>query len=191
MTKQFGFNMTRKHIKVEPARWYYWADKLGLLVWQDMPCGWGSGKGADGAKDGVPQSPEAARQFELELRTMVDQHANSPAVILWVVFNESWGQYDTPRLTRMVKDLDPTRLVTGGSGWFRAPCGDAIDVHHYLMRYVEIPLSAAAAACLQAGKNTIAIHAEKPVAEKPDNQFIDVGLGDETITWQSAELPRR
>ena len=131
MTKRFGFNMTRKHIKVEPARWYYWIDKLGLLVWQDMPSDFAAGEDARGDRDGVPQSKEAADQFELELRTMVQQHFNSPSIMLWVVFNESWGQHDTPRLTKRVKDMDPTRLVTGGSGWFRAACGDVIDVHHY------------------------------------------------------------
>ena len=131
MTKKFGFNMTRKHIKVEPARWYYWTDKLGLLVWQDMPSNFAAGKGADADKDGVPQSNEAAGQHEIELKSMVEQHINNPSIMLWVVFNESWGQYDTPRVTQMVKELDPTRLVTGGSGWFRAPCGDVIDVHQY------------------------------------------------------------
>jgi len=130
MTKKFGFNMTRKHIKVEPARWYYWTDKLGLLVWQDMPSGI-AGKDAKGGNDGVAKSKELADQHEFEMRTMVEQHFNSPSIVWWVVFNESWGQYDTPRLTKMVKDMDPTRLATGGSGWFDAGCGDAIDRHHY------------------------------------------------------------
>jgi hypothetical protein len=130
MTKKLGFNMTRKHIKVEPARWYYWTDKLGLLVWQDMPSGV-AGKDAKGGNDGVPKSKELSDQHELELKTMVEQHFNSPSIVWWVVFNESWGQYDTPRLTKMVKELDPTRLVTGASGWFTAEGGDAIDKHHY------------------------------------------------------------
>lgn len=130
MTKKFGFNMTRKHIKVEPARWYYWTDKLGLLVWQDMPNGV-AGKDARAVNDGVPKSKELSDQHELELTTMVAQHFNSPSIVWWVVFNESWGQYDTPRLTKMVKELDPTRLVTGASGWFDAGCGDVIDRHRY------------------------------------------------------------
>jgi len=131
MTKKFGFNMTRKHIKVEPARWYYWTDKLGLLVWQDMPSNFAAGKGATSNNDGVPKSQENADQHERELRAMVEQHFNSPSIMLWVVFNEAWGQYDTPRVTQIVKDMDPTRLVTGGSGWFRSPCGDVIDIHKY------------------------------------------------------------
>ena len=131
MTKKYGFNSTRKHVKIEPARWFYWTDKLGLLVWQDMPNG-GAGTGAKGNNDGVPKSKEQADQFEKELRLMVDQHSNYPSVIMWVIFNESWGQYDTPRLTKMVKDMDPTRLVCGGSGWYIPPaCGDVFDRHVY------------------------------------------------------------
>ena len=131
MTKKFGFNSTRKHVKVEPARWYYWADKLGLLVWQDMPSG-SAGKDARGFQDGVPRSGGAAEQFEHELRAMVEQHHNHPSVVMWVIFNESWGQYDTPRLTEMVRKQDPSRLIVSGSGWFLPPdCGDVIDKHAY------------------------------------------------------------
>jgi hypothetical protein len=131
MTKKFGFNMTRKHIKIEPARWYYWADKLGLLVWQDMPSG-GAGSGAKKfEQDGTPVSPEAAAQFELELKTMIEQHFNAPSIVWWVIFNEAWGQYDTPRLTKMTKDMDPTRIVCSSSGWYDASCGDVIDLHRY------------------------------------------------------------
>ena len=130
MTKKFGFNMTRKHIKVEPARWYYWTDKLGLLVWQDMPSG-GAGKGANRQKDGTSISAEDATQFELELQQMVEQHINAPSIVWWIVFNEAWGQYDTPRLTKRVKDLDPSRMVCNASGWHDAPSGDVIDEHRY------------------------------------------------------------
>ncbi len=134
MTKKFGFNMTRKHIKVEPARWYYWTDKLGLLVWQDMPSGGAGGGARKGLRDGKPGSPEGAAQFELELKRMIEQHFNSPSIVWWVIFNESWGQYDTPRLTQMTKDLDPTRIVCGASGWYDANCGDVIDWHCYAGR---------------------------------------------------------
>ena len=130
MTKKFGFNMTRKHIKVEPARWYYWTDKLGLLVWQDMPSG-AAGKDANPGHDGVPKSKELADQHELELTKMVEQHYNVPSIVVWVVFNECWGQYDTPRVTQIVKDLDQTRLIDSASGWFDAGCGDFKDAHHY------------------------------------------------------------
>jgi len=131
MTKRFGFNSTRKHVKVEPARWYYWCDKLGLLVWQDMPNG-SAGKDARGFQDGVPRSKALADQFELEMREMIREHYNHPSIVMWVIFNEAWGQYDTPRLTEMARKEDPTRLINSGSGWFLPKdCGDVIDRHKY------------------------------------------------------------
>jgi beta-galactosidase/beta-glucuronidase len=130
--KRLGFNMVRKHVKVEPERWYYWCDKLGLMVWQDMPSG-GAGQGSKrkGDGDGVPISEERARQFETELRAMIETHRNHPSVIMWVVFNEGWGQYDTARLTNWVKQLDPSRLVSNASGWTDRKVGDIIDMHNY------------------------------------------------------------
>ena len=134
MTKKFGFNMTRKHIKVEPARWYYWTDKLGLLVWQDMPSGVAGtkekGKGTSG-DDGVAKSRELADQHELELKRMIEQHYNIPSIVLWVIFNESWGQYETPRVTQIAKGLDSTRLIDSASGWVDTGVGDVADRHHY------------------------------------------------------------
>ncbi len=128
--RKLGLNMARKHVKVEPQRWYYWCDKLGLLVWQDMPSGDVS-RGNDAKKDGSPVTPEAGRQFEAELKAMVEQHRNHPSIIMWVVFNEGWGQHDTVRLTKWVKELDPTRLVSNASGWHDRRCGDIIDLHDY------------------------------------------------------------
>jgi hypothetical protein len=128
ITKQFGFNMTRKHVKVEPARWYYWCDKLGLLVWQDMPSGDKSIREKD---PDLKRSPESARQFEEELRAMIDQLHNHPCVVQWVVFNEGWGQYDTARLAEWTKTYDPTRLVDSASGWTDRKVGDVHDVHVY------------------------------------------------------------
>lgn len=117
-TKKLGFNMARKHVKVEPARWYYWCDKLGLLVWQDMPhC--------------QNASAAAKEQFELELKRMIEARRSHPSIIMWVVFNEGWGQYDTPRITQMAKDMDPTRFVSNASGWTDAKVGDISDTHVY------------------------------------------------------------
>jgi hypothetical protein len=116
--KTAGFNLTRKHVKIEPDRWYYWCDKLGLLVWQDMP----SGNNA---------TPEGQREFEAELLHMVKDLYNHPSIILWVLFNEGWGQYDTPRLTQGLKTLDPSRLVDDASGWADTHAGDIVDGHGY------------------------------------------------------------
>jgi len=116
--KALGFTMARKHVKVEPDRWYYWADRLGLLVWQDMP-------------SGNNRTPESRVQFETELDRMVEAHRNHPSIIMWVVFNEGWGEYDAARLAGHVKQLDPTRLVNDASGWDDVHAGDVHDIHSY------------------------------------------------------------
>ena len=105
--KAFGYNMVRKHIKVEPQRWYYWCDKLGLIVWQDMPSAF---------TKQVKRTEEQEIQFECELQRMVKTHWNHPSIVNWIVFNEHWGIYDVERLTEFVMALDPSRLVTGNSG---------------------------------------------------------------------------
>ena len=128
--KRLGSNMVRKHLKVEPARWYYWCDKLGLLVWQDMRCADG-GTGGNKEVDGVVKLPEAAQVFETELRAMIETHYNHPSIIIWTIFNENWGQYDTLRLTKWVKELDPSRLINSASGWFDHHVGDVLDAHNY------------------------------------------------------------
>jgi hypothetical protein len=130
MMRKLGLNMARKHVKVEPERWYYWCDKLGLLVWQDMPSG-DVGKGGSDKKDGVAVSEEAGRQFKNELKALVDQHRNHPSIIMWVVFNEGWGQHETVQMTQWVKELDPMRLVSNASGWHDRKCGDIVDMHNY------------------------------------------------------------
>src|SRR6185503_5777514 len=122
VTKRLGFNMARKHVKVEPDRWYYWADTLGLLVWQDMP---------STTLRGV-RAPESAQQFEAELKALIDGRRNHPSIVMWVPFNEGWGQYDTPRITEWIKQYDPSRLVNNASGWTDMRVGDVNDVHRYL-----------------------------------------------------------
>ena len=121
VTKEIGCNMLRKHVKIEPQRFYYWCDKLGILVWQDMP-------------NGNNKTDKSKRQFEKELTQMIKTHINSPSIIMWVVFNEGWGQHDTPKLTKMVKQLDPSRLVNNASGWQDRRVGDINDVHDYRAR---------------------------------------------------------
>ncbi|MFF7203406.1 PA14 domain-containing protein [Streptomyces sp. NPDC008141] len=132
MHKAMGYNSVRKHIKVEPDRWFYWADKLGLLVWQDMPS--------------MPRTPQGAArtQFELELKRMIEQHDSHPSVIMWVTFNEGWGQYDQARIADYAKSLDPTRLVNNMSG---VNCcgavdggnGDIADAHGYPSALLPAP----------------------------------------------------
>ena len=125
MEKAMGFNMVRKHIKVEPQRWYYWADKLGLMVWQDMPSPNSYPAG------GVTVPPVDKPQFELELNKMITTHYNSPSIIMWDIFNEAQGQYDTERLVGVVAGLDPTRLVNQASGWQAYGVGSVLDIHAY------------------------------------------------------------
>ncbi len=126
--KKLGCNMMRKHVKVESARFYYWCDKLGLLVWQDMP----NGEKHVGRKDpDIERPPESAKQFELELSRVIDAHRNHPCIVMWVPFNEGWGQYDTPRIVNLIKKWDPTRLVDNASGWADRKVGDVHDVHKY------------------------------------------------------------
>ncbi|MFJ1763332.1 glycoside hydrolase family 2 protein [Amycolatopsis sp. NPDC088138] len=135
-TKELGFNFVRKHVKVEPARWYFWADTLGLVVWQDMPSLTVSFDGPPGiAPDPVPQARE---RFEAELIKMITQLRAVPSIVGWVPFNEGWGEYDTARVAELVKSLDPTRLVIANSGvncCFSRPdagAGDVYDDHTYV-----------------------------------------------------------
>jgi beta-galactosidase/beta-glucuronidase len=116
--KQAGFNLIRKHVKVEPDRWYYWCDKLGILVWQDMP-------------SGDNNTPQSRVEFEAELKRMILDLRNHPCIVQWILFNEGWGQYDTERLAGWVKELDPSRLVDNASGWADHQVEDVVDVHTY------------------------------------------------------------
>jgi beta-galactosidase/beta-glucuronidase len=128
ITKKLGFNMARKHVKVEPARWYYWCDKLGLLVWQDMP----SGDRSIGPKDAdLKRTPASVKIYEEELKHMIDGLRNYPSIVMWVVFNEGWGQFDTARITAWTKKYDPSRLVDCASGWTDRGVGDVHDIHVY------------------------------------------------------------
>ncbi|MEU8222783.1 LamG-like jellyroll fold domain-containing protein [Kribbella sp. NPDC048915] len=135
--KRLGFNTVRKHIKVEPDRWYYWADKLGLMVWQDMP---------SSKTDAMPDPWRA--QFEAELHELIEEHKSVPSITVWVPFNEGWGEWDreeTGRIADAVEAQDPTRLVNAHSG---VNCcnshgdsgrGDLLDYHAYLGPATTMP----------------------------------------------------
>ncbi|MEV7868238.1 PA14 domain-containing protein [Streptomyces sp. NPDC088124] len=131
--KKLGYNSVRKHIKVEPDRWFYWADRLGLLVWQDMP-----------AMNTINPDAESRTQYEHEMKRMIDQHSSSPSVIMWVTFNEGWGQYDQARVADQAKSWDPSRLINNMSG---VNCcgavdgrnGDIADAHGYPSAQLPAP----------------------------------------------------
>jgi hypothetical protein len=131
--KKLGFNMLRKHIKVEPARLYYHCDKLGLLVWQDMPSGFLDPKQfvKPDWKEDATFSAEEKKQFRAELKAMIDHLRFFPCIVAWVPFNEGWGQHDTNDILKWVKEYDPTRLVNGPSGWTDRGYGDMKDMHMY------------------------------------------------------------
>jgi hypothetical protein len=124
--KSLGMNMLRKHVKVEPDRLYYWCDKLGLLVWQDMPS-------ALFKREAHTPEVLAARdaQFESEWKAIMDALAAHPSIVMWVPFNEGWGQYDTERLVAATKAHDASRLVNNASGWTDKGVGDVVDIHSY------------------------------------------------------------
>lgn len=133
--KKAGFNLVRKHMKTEPQRFYYWADKLGLMVWQDMPAIWFQHE----------DTATVRQAFRKELKAILDDHYNSPSIITWVPFNENWGAFDVKEITDWVKQYDPSRLVNGNSGFNNNPDfqqaygdpgnGDYVDTHIYIGPY--------------------------------------------------------
>lgn len=153
LAKDMGFNMLRKHIKVEPLRWYYHCDRLGMLVWQDMPCGGGVyspaivsaplvtgkhlkdssyllfGRGEKGGRE----------EFEQELREMVTDLINCPCIAMWVPFNEGWGQFDAARMCAAVREIDDTRTIDHASGWHDQKIGDIQSLHVYFKKYEYKP----------------------------------------------------
>ncbi len=134
--KQLGYNLLRKHAKVEPQRWYYWADRVGMLVWQDMPQAFGGKAGLDDA---------AKQQWLVEWRAEIAELFNSPSIIVWTAFNEGWGQHDTGQIVAATKELDPTRLVDNASGWADMKVGDIADTHAYPGPWSGTPEAARAA----------------------------------------------
>ena len=139
LTKELGFNTIRKHIKVEPARWYYHCDRLGIIVWQDMPClalypndtkgGWGRNNIGGGSDS--PVSREEKNRYYKEWAEIMDALRFFPSIGVWVPFNEAWGQFDTEKVAEWTANNDPTRLVNAASGGNLRLCGDILDIHNY------------------------------------------------------------
>lgn len=133
-TKDWGFNMIRKHVKVEPARWYYHCDREGILVWQDMPSGdmgniWEPLEYNAGTDKN--RTSESVLNFYTEWKEIIDLCISNPSVIVWVPFNEAWGQFDTKEVAEWTQTYDSSRLVNPASGGNHRACGDILDLHNY------------------------------------------------------------
>ena len=133
-TKELGYNMIRKHVKVEPARWYYYCDKLGMIVWQDMPSGdqgpqWQMHDYFTGAEK--VRSAESEANYRKEWKEIIDYLWSYPSIGVWVPFNEAWGQFKSPEIAAWTKAYDPSRLVNPASGGNHYLAGDILDLHHY------------------------------------------------------------
>jgi GH35 family endo-1,4-beta-xylanase len=134
-TKEWGFNMIRKHIKVEPARWYYHCDREGVLVWQDMPSGdlGGNAYQFNVYNGGTEKnrSRQSADNYRREWKDIMDFCMSNPSIVAWIPFNEGWGQFDTEIIAEWTADYDPSRPVNPASGGNHRPCGDILDIHNY------------------------------------------------------------
>ena len=147
--KDLGFNMLRKHVKVEPLRWYYHCDRLGMLVWQDMPNGGSTYKksrvvaplftGRNRTDDDYAafgrEDPAGREAFLREMEAVVATLYNSPCVVVWVPFNEGWGQFDAAKITEQLRDWDDSRLIDHASGWHDQGAGDIKSCHTYFKRF--------------------------------------------------------
>lgn len=170
-TKEMGFNMIRKHVKVEPARWYYYCDQLGMLVWQDMPSGdlgnrWDSRPGIISRATEKDRTAESEKFYRTEWNEIIQDLYNFPSIVVWVPFNEAWGQFKTEDITNWTVQKDPSRLVNSASGGNFHPVGHIIDLHNY-------PEPAMPVADLFGRKQVVVL-----------GEFGGLGLPLENHTWQ-------
>jgi beta-galactosidase/beta-glucuronidase len=170
-TKAMGFNMIRKHVKVEPARWYNYCDKLGMLVWQDMPSGdlgnhWEPRPGVYGRASDKDRTTESESIYRNEWRTIMDKLYNFPSIVVWVPFNEGWGQFKTKDIVQVTQQQDPSRLVNSASGGNFERVGQICDLHNYPEPLMPDP-------ALFGGKQVLVL-----------GEFGGLGLPVEGHTWQ-------
>lgn len=178
-TKEMGFNMIRKHVKVEPARWYYHADREGILVWQDMPSGdmgnrWEIRPGVYRHDMYKERSAESEQIFKTEWSEIIEEFKFFPSIVVWVPFNEAWGQFKTTEIVNLTRQLDATRLINSASGGnFEMEgndiVGDIMDLHNYPDPVMPDPQVF--------GKNTVLVLGE----------FGGLGLPVEGHTWQQKD----
>jgi beta-galactosidase/beta-glucuronidase len=170
-TKEMGFNMIRKHVKVEPARWYRYCDSIGMLVWQDMPSGdlgnrWEPRPGIYGRATDKDRTAESEKIYREEWNEIMQDFHNFPSIVVWVPFNEAWGQFKTKEITEWTKKKDPSRLVNSASGGNFEPVGDIMDLHNY-------PEPLMPEASIYGAKQVIVL-----------GEFGGLGLPVESHTWQ-------
>lgn len=144
--KEMGFNTIRKHIKVEPATYYYYADSLGIMLWQDMPSGFATERKkeehiAPTATEDWNAPESVVTEWKKEINEMIDDLRFFPSITTWVVFNEGWGQHNTNAMVEMVKQKDENRIVNGVSGWTDRKVGDLLDVHNYPLVSIIKPIN--------------------------------------------------
>jgi beta-galactosidase/beta-glucuronidase len=166
-----GFNMIRKHVKVEPARWYNYCDRLGMLVWQDMPSGdlgnhWESRPGIYGNATDKDRTAESEAIYRNEWRAIMEKLYPFPSIVVWVPFNEGWGQFKTKDIVQVTQQQDPSRLVNSASGGNFEPVGHMIDLHNYPNPLMPDP----------------ALYGQKQVLVL--GEFGGLGLPVEGHTWQ-------
>jgi len=173
-TKEMGFNMIRKHVKVEPARWYRYCDEMGMLVWQDMPSGdmgnrWDPRPGIIGRATDKQRTAESEEIYKAEWNEIMQDLHNFPSIVVWTPFNEAWGQFKTREITEWTMKKDPSRLINTASGGNFEDVGHIIDLHNY-------PEPAMPEASVFGSKRVVVL-----------GEFGGLGLPLENHTWQNTK----